>query len=366
MDFAMHYTEEQEKFRQEVLAWIKKNVPEKMKSPIDQDDRTPEYFAFWRERHKELGAKGWLHPTFPKQYGGGGLSPEHESILQEEFVKHRVPGQFTNGLIHAAMLVWGTEEQKQKFLKPMLTGHISAWQKYSEPQSGTDLANCETTAVRDGDEWILNGANQFVTGVQRPHMLYGPAKTDPDAPRHRNLGFFLIPFPHPGVEIADQKMVNNGAQHFIYLRDARVPADHLLGGETQGWQVVNTVLEAEHGGRGQAFPREDAIDAMVTWLQEHKKAGRALGDDPVVLQEAVEAYCEAHALELMNKRTYAFHMGGIEMTWEGSNTGLFTRDSVLRNVGRIRHVYGPYALLGAHDSSVPHGGVQDARQRSDF
>ena len=366
MDFAMHYTEEQEKFRQEVLAWIKKNVPEKMKSPTDQDDRTPEYFAFWRERHKELGAKGWLHPTFPKQYGGGGLSAEHESILQEEFIKHRIPGQFTNGLIHAAMLVWGTEEQKQKFLKPMLTGHISAWQKYSEPQSGTDLANCETTAVRDGDEWILNGSNQFVTGVQRPHMLYGPAKTDPDAPRHRNLGFFLIPFPHPGVEIADQKMVNNGAQHFIYLRDARVPADHLLGGETQGWQVVNTVLEAEHGGRGQAFPREDAIDAMVTWLQEHKKAGRALGDDPVVLQEAVEAYCEAHALELMNKRTYAFHMGGIEMTWEGSNTGLYTRDSVLRNVGRIRHVYGPYALLGSHDSSVPHGGVQDARQRSDF
>ncbi len=366
MDFAMHYTEEQEKFRQEVQEWIKKNVPDNMRSPIDQDDRTEGYFTFWREKHKDLGTRGWLHPTFPKEYGGGGLGGEHEAILQEEFLKNRIPGHFTNGLVHPAVLVWGTEEQKQKFLKPMLTGHISAWQKYTEPQSGTDLANIETTAVKDGDEYILNGSNQFITGVQRPDMLFGPAKTDPDAPRHRNLGFFLIPFPHPGVEIVDQKMVNNGAQHFIYLRDARIPADHLLGGETQGWQVTNTVLEQEHGGRGQAFPRDDVMDRLVEWMQEHKKAGRALGDDTVVQQEAVEAYCESHALELMNKRTYAYHMGGQEMSWEGSNTGLATRDISMRNVGRIRHIYGPYALLASQDPRTPHGGIQDANQRSSF
>ncbi len=366
MDFAMHYTEEQENFRHEVQAWIKRNVPDNMSSPTDQDDRTPEYFKFWREKHKELGAMGWLHPTYPKQYGGGGLSGEHEAILQEEFTHGRVPGHFSSGLIFGAMMVWGTEEQKQKFLKPMLTGHISSWQKYTEPHSGTDLANIQTTAVKDGDEYILNGSNQFVTGVQRPDMLFGPAKTDPDAPRHRNLGFFLIPFPHPGVEIVDQKMVNNGAQHFIYLRDARIPADHLIGGETQGWQVTNTVLEVEHGGRGQAFPRDDVMDALVDWMQEHKKAGRQLGDDPVVQQEAVEAYCDSHCLELMNKRTYAYHMGGIEMSWEGSNTGLATRDIGLRNVGRIRHIYGPYALLASHDPRTPHGGLQDANQRASF
>ena len=109
MDFAMHYTEQQESFRHEVQDWIKKNVPANMKSPIDQDDRTDAYFAFWREKHKDLGARGWLHPTYPKQYGGGGLSGEHEAILQEEFTKNRVPGHFTNGLVHPVLQVWGTE-----------------------------------------------------------------------------------------------------------------------------------------------------------------------------------------------------------------------------------------------------------------
>ncbi len=366
MDFEIHYTPEQEAFRQEVKGWIAKNVPEKWKSPTDQDDRTPEFFAFWREKHKELGDKGWLYPTYPKQYGGGGLTGDHEAILHEEFTKARVPGHFTNGLVHGALMVWGTEEQKQKFLKPMIMGRESGWQKYTEPQSGTDLANIQTTAVKDGDEWVLNGSNQFVTGIERPNWLYGPAKTDPEAPRHRNLGFFMIPFPHPGVEIVNQAMVNNGAQHFIYLHDARVPADHLIGGERQGWQVANTVLEVEHGGRGAIFPRDDETDALLAYMKEHKTKNLNPGTDSVVQQRAVEIYIESHINALFQMRNYSMYMAGTEMTYEGPAGGLFTRDHTLRNVARTRDVMGMYFSLGAKDPLAPHGGILETQQRSSF
>ena len=366
MDFAMHYTEEQEKFRKEVQEWIKKNAPENMRSPIDGDTRNDAFFAFWREKHKELGDKGWLHPTFPKQYGGGGLSGEYESILQEEFIKNQIPGHFSSGQIMAALVVWGTEEQKQKFLKPLLTGRIGGWQKYTEPQSGTDLANCQTTAVKDGDDYILNGSNRFISGVQRPDMIFGPARTDPDAPRHRNLGFFMIPFPHPGVEIVDQKMVNNGAQHFIFLHDARIPADRLLGGENQGWQVLNTVMELEHGGRGVVFPRDDQNESLIKFMQESKAKGEAVGDNPVLQQATAAAYIDSHINGLFQKRNYAYHMDGTEMNWEGPNGALFTRDFALRNVSRTRDIMGMLAHLGSHDPRNVHGAVQETFERGSF
>ena len=234
MDFANTYTEEQDRFRKEVRTWLEENIPEEMKQPIDVDDQTEEQFQFWKEKHKELGAKGWLYPTYPKEHGGRGLTSEHETILEEEFIRHRITRHFHNGLIHSSLLVWGTEDQKQKFLVPKLRGEKSAWQKYSEPQSGADLANYQSTAVRDGDDWILNGSNQFCTGYGRPDWLFGPMRTDDDAPRHRNLGFFMIPFPTPGLEIKEQAMANYGAQHFIYLDNVRVPGDHLIGDDPAG------------------------------------------------------------------------------------------------------------------------------------
>ena len=364
MDFARTYTEEQEQFRKEVRTWLEENIPEEMKRPIDVDNMTEEMFQFWKGKHKELGAKGWLYPTYPKECGGGGLTGEHETILEEEFERSEVIPHFHNQLVHSTLLVWGTEEQKQKFLTPMLKGEESAWQKYSEPQSGADLANYQSTAVRDGDDWILNGSNQFCSGVGRPDWLFGPMRTDDDAPRHRNLGFFLIPFPTPGLEIKEQAMVNNGAQHFIYLDNVRVPGDHLIGDDHQGWQVTNTVLEQEHGGRGQAFPRDEIVDSVVAYMQEHKQKGESPGGDPVVLQTAMAAYVASYVHDLKSMRTYWMYTKGLEMSWEGPSTGLNNRYLRMSHMGRIRDVMGIYAHLGTHDPRAPHGGVQEVFQRT--
>ena len=370
MDFAAPYTEEQEKFRQEVRAWVVENVPENMKSPIDGRDFTKDQFIFWRQKHQELAAKGWLFPTFPKEYGGGGLTGDHETILSEEFQKADVPGNFTNQFVFPALLVWGTEEQKQKFLVPLVKSEKTAWQKFTEPGSGADLANYQSKAVRDGDDWLLSGQNVFVSGrprpeweVDAPNYLFGPMMTDPDAPRHRNLGFFMVPVPAQGLEIREQALLNGFDQHAIFLDNVRVSGDHLIGGDHQGWQVSNTSLEQEHGGRGRAAPRDEAVENLLSYVRDTKHNGGTLGSDPVVQQQTMNSVIEAHVQNVLVKRTYWMYQAHMDISYQGNLSNVHGRESSLRTAERVRDVMGMFALVDGKDSAASHGGAQEVNQR---
>ncbi|MDO8751085.1 MAG: acyl-CoA dehydrogenase family protein [Dehalococcoidia bacterium] len=366
MDFTeVAVSKEMEEFRKEVRDWLEANVPEEMKIPIDPEERGEERHHFWRQKGKELGAKGWLNPVFPKQYGGGGLTPEHERIIREEFRRHRSPFRGTE-FVYSALLVWATEEQKQKFLVPMLKGEIVAWQKSTEPHSGSDLASYQSTAVRDGDEWVLNGSNVFISGQGRPDLLWGPMETDKQAPRHRNLGFFMIPYPRPGLEISNQNLVNGSEQHFIFLTDVRVPADHLIGGDHQGWQVANTGLEQEHGGQGSIFQRENEVEGLIRYMQQKRRAQQSPGGDLVSQQTAIDVYIENHISNLFNIRTRWMYHSRQEMSWEGPSAFVFDRVSGFRQVARIRDVMGMDSLLGTKESRAYDGGRQEVFQRASF
>ncbi len=371
MDFALPYTEEQQAFRKDVRAWLETNIPQEMRVPVDNRDYTEVQFEFWRGKQKELVKKGWLYPTFPKEYGGGGLTGDHESILMEEF--HRIGGVPTpSALLNlATLLVWATEAQKQKFLVPLLKAEQTSWQKFTEPQSGADLANYQTRAVRDGDDWVITGQNVFVSGSPRPswkaggpNYLWGPAMTDPNAPRHRNLGYFMIPYPTPGLEIREQNLVSGHDQHFIFLDNVRVPGDHLIGGDHQGWQVANTTLEQEHGGRGQAFPADEVVDNLVAYTKGTKLDGATLGKDAVVQQITMDAVIDSHRNSLLAKRTYAMYMSRQEVVYEGNVGNVHGRESSLRTTSRVRDVMGLYALLSTRDPLAPHHGEQEVIQRS--
>jgi len=364
MDFTLPYSEEQQKFRKEVRTWLDENIPAAMREPIDSRDFTEEQYKWWRGTHKKLAAKGWLYPTFPKEYGGGGLDADHDTILQEEYLRiggMRAPNAV---LITSTLLVWATEAQKQKFLVPMLKGEISSFQKFTEPQSGADLANYQTKAVRDGDDWVITGQNVFVSGRSSPDFLWGPAVTDSSAPRHRNLGFFMIANPSPGLEIRNQNLVNGAEQHFIFLDGVRVPGDHLIGGDHQGWQVANTTLELEHGGGGTAFPRDVVVDDMMEYARTTKRDGSTVGKDPVVQQAAAQAYLESHINGLFAKRTYWMYQAHKEIVYEGNESSVWGRESSLRITSRVRDIYGMYAMLGTRDPRAPHGGEQEVFQRS--
>jgi alkylation response protein AidB-like acyl-CoA dehydrogenase len=366
MDFTQVYSEEQERFREEVRGWLEENVPEKMKKPYDMHEFTEEQYLFWREKHKELAKKGWLWPTSPKEYGGGGLTGDHETIIEEEFARAQACRSFSRGHVHDTLMVWGTEEQRQKFLRPFLTGEKITWQKLTEPQSGADLANVQSRAVRDGDDWILNGQNVFIGDTYGPDYITGPMVTDPDAPRHRNLGYFVIPVPSPGLTMRHMDVITagvGGKKNAIFLENVRVPGDHLIGGDHQGWQVMSTHLEREHGGGGKAFPRDEQMENLLEYVRETEQDGSSLGSDPVVQQAAMDVYIRSHVQSLMLKRTYWMYQNRLQIQSEGSLADVHGRLS--KDYIKVLDVMGMYSLLGTNEPRAPHGGFQEVQQRAE-
>ena len=364
MDFALPYTEEQERFRQEVRAWLAENVDEDMKEPVDPEmDFTDELGEYWREKYKEIAAKGWLYPTFPTEYGGGGLTGDHETIIEEEFNRARIPAHVNNILAVPAIMVWGTEEQKRKFLPPILSAEEVCWQKFTEPKGGADLADYQSKAVRDGDDWLLTGSNVFIGAHGKTEWLFGPMLTDPDAPRHRNLGFFMIPVPSEGLTINEMDLLIGHRKRAIFLDNVRVPGDHLIGGDHQGWQVANTSLEQEHGGRGRAFPRDKVVDNLVDFAKGTSQDGGVVGSDPVAQQSTMENVIESHIHSLLLKRTFWMYQNQMQINYEGNVANVYGRESSLRIAWRVRDVMGMYALLGTKEPGAPHEGAQEVNQR---
>jgi len=366
-------TPEMETFRQEVQTWIKENVPDDMRMPLgtqhgiiryeEAGDRAPEMTAFWNEKHLELGRKGWLYPTYPQQYGGGGLTGDHESIIHEEFRKGGVLPHHSGGTTIEPILVWGTEEQKQKFVAPLLRGEKTCHQKLTEPQSGSDQANVLNRAVRDGDEWVITGQNTFISTFDGVNFLSGQALTDSEAPRHRNTGFFIVSNPSPGLSIVPMSLVGVNVQNFVFMDEVRVPADHLIGGPNQGWQVMGTVMESEHTGSGGVAFQDSVVTNLIDYMQQSRKGKTPTKSDPVLQEKALDAWIDDHIHSLFSTRNHWLVQNKETMSWQGANNGLFNRQRVIRAKAKVRDVMGMYANINKHDPLAPYGGMQELEMR---
>jgi alkylation response protein AidB-like acyl-CoA dehydrogenase len=276
MDFELHYTEEQEAFRAEVRAWLEANMP-RVELPPDTADLTEEHYAIGRAFRRQLGAKGWLAPTWPKEFGGGGLTPDHAVVLNEELARYDTPALGDLGLVVSApaILVHGNDEQKRRYLPGIIKGEVITWQVFTEPEAGSDLASLKTRGVRDGDDYLINGQKQFVgTGIT-PDYLYTLVNTDPSGPRQENLSVFMVPAQSNGVTIQSMDLIAGGTKRFVFFDNVRVPADTLIGRENEGWWVAQTTLDLEHGGSGV----DDTPDGRVKLLEQvikYLKEGEAL------------------------------------------------------------------------------------------
>ena len=328
--------------------------------PRSIDDET---YAYFREVHRGLGRLGWLYPTYPKEYGGGGLSGDHEMVIVEELARRRIPAHFSNGLVLPTILVWGTEEQKRRFLPGLLSGETIAYQTFSESHAGSDLAAIASAAVRDGDGWVLNGHKLFITGLRTPDLLFGPFVTVPGGERHHNLGYFLVPVPTEGVRIEQMVLLNGPGQKLIHFDDARVTADHLLGGETDGWRVAATTLEQEHGGRGAAFTPDVDTEELLAHIRSGTRNGGPLAESPLVRIAAMDNYIESNINRLFETRNFWMYVTKQEMTYHGPQSALWRKESKVRSATREREIMGPLALLDGADSGAPFGGAPEVRQR---
>jgi len=364
MDFRYHYTDEQETFRTEVRDYLSANIPEDMRSPVDARlSLTQEQYKFWRVMHQQLAAKGWMYPTYPAEYGGGGLSGDHETIIMEEFERAGVVRDFTNALCLPTLMVWANEEQKHQFLTPLLKCEKVAFQNFSEPEAGSDLASLQSRAERDGDDWIITGTKTWVSGHGDPDWLFGPIVTDQDAPRHRNLGYFMIPSPAEGLSIQRLDLLTGHDQQFIFMDHVRVAGDHLIGGDHQGWQVAQSTLEIEHGGRGVAFPKDEPLENLIDYVETASNGEGALAEDPVVQQLAMEAVIDSQINALFQRRNYHLYQAREEMTYHGSQSSLWRKTFNMTNADRAREIMGMYSMTGVDEPTAPYKGQPEVYQR---
>src|SRR5881227_2065488 len=293
-------------FRKEVRAWLEENMrgAEHLRWSASWSTReNDEEYKFRRGLAEKLGAKGWLFPIYPNEYGGAGLTVDHQMVLETELFKYGLNLShvfYTLARIVAPVLIrWGTQEQKREFLPPITRAEICVWQVLTEPHGGSDVANCQTKAIRDGDDYVVNGQKVMVGHHLPPDYLWTLVCTNPQGKRHENLGWLHIPANLPGITIQDMYLMM-GIKNAVFFDDVRVPAKYLVGGENNGWEVSSTHMELEHGGGG-SVTGDPAIDRLLTYCQETRRGGKPLIADPHVREILAEAFIESHAVRLMNQ-----------------------------------------------------------------
>jgi len=239
-------------FREETKDWLEANCPPEMRKPGDVcwGGRNPQFShpdqKLWLER---MGDKGWTCPTWPSEYGGGGLSKEENKILQEEmgFIGARMPlGSFGIWMLGPALLEFATEEQKKEHLPGIVKGKFWWCQGYSEPGSGSDLASLSTKAVEEGDNYVINGQKIWTSYADRADKIFCLVRTGPQEPKHDGISFLLIDMDQPGVTTRPITLIS-GKSPFCetFFDDALAPKKDLVGGLNKGWTVAKRLLEHE-------------------------------------------------------------------------------------------------------------------------
>ena len=303
-------TKELQEFRAEVSAWMKENKPADPGFLLPQtfmEVGTEEQLEFLIKWQRKVYDAGYIGLSWPKEYGGGGLTQAYQRIADEEMARYRVPIMFnTIGLCWAGPLIvkQGTDAEKQKYLKGILTAEDIWCQGFSEPDHGSDLGNAQTTAVRDGDEYIINGTKIWTTFGNYAKYMILLARTNPNAERkYAGLSFFLAPMTVPGVKaVPIRKITGEYGFTETFFDNARIPADCLMGEEGQGWLIAMQTLQFERtaeGGQATLYAAERIImDDLLKTLKTITRDGEPILNDPVVRDNLVQFLMEEKALRL--------------------------------------------------------------------
>jgi alkylation response protein AidB-like acyl-CoA dehydrogenase len=283
----------EEEFRDTLRSWIAENHPGK------EPEGDEASFAFRREWQRKLNDRGWAGLTWPTEYGGAGATQIEQAILFEEFARSRAP-QMANvlGLTMGGptVIAHGTDEQKRRYLEPILSAEEIWCQGFSEPGSGSDLASVKTRAVRDGDEWLVTGQKVWTTLAHEAKWCMLVARTDPDAPKHQGLSYFLMDMEQDAVQVRPLRQITGESEfNELFMEEARIPHENIVGGEGNGWAVAITTLMHERATL--AFGLQVAVKLWLRELMDAARKGRA-SRDPIVRDRLAQLYIEAEVLRL--------------------------------------------------------------------
>jgi alkylation response protein AidB-like acyl-CoA dehydrogenase len=304
------YPSEAEEFRTEIRAWLEENLPDGWFEP--DFEMTPEERAEFNEAWPaKLYAGGWICATWPKEYGGKGLTLMQGVVLAEEFARAKAPLRadfFGDTLVGPTILQWGTEEQKKEYLPKIMRGEMRWCQGFSEPDSGSDLASLKTTAVLDGDEWVINGQKVWTTQAQFADYCFLLARTDPDVVKQAGISYLLVPMKQPGIEVRPITQPDGTAEfNEVFFADARCPEANVVGGLNNGWAVANTTLGFERGQSATTGYRR--FEEELRLLIDAAQANGAI-DDPLIRQRLARYHTKVQITRINGLRTLTVAVTG--------------------------------------------------------
>jgi alkylation response protein AidB-like acyl-CoA dehydrogenase len=358
---------EEAAFRGQVRAFIAENLPPSFRT------REPEWAMFntargrnpvppednraWRKR---LAAKGWIAPAWPKEYGGAGMSIAEQFIFNEEMAEARAPGAggIAVGWGGPTIMTHGTEEQKRRFLPGILSGEETWCQGFSEPGAGSDLASLQTRAVRDGDDYVINGQKIWTSGAHLSQYMILLARTDPDAPKHRGISYFVLDMKSPGINI--QPLINVLGDHSfnqVFFDNVRVPRANLIGEENRGWYVGATTLDFERSSIATSVQMGQTVREFVAFARSAPDGVNRLRRMPALRLEIAERAVEAQTARLLSYQVISMQKRGLIPNKEASVAKLYTSELDQRMMATGMRLLGLYGqLMDRADPHAPLGG----------
>ena len=307
----LEFTPEEQAFRDEVRAFIAENYPKHLGDVGLREDLSREDFLAW---HKILGEKGWSVPAWPTQYGGTGWTPTQRYIWSEENARVNavMPLPFGVSMVGPVIYTFGNEEQKARHLPGIRSGEVWWCQGYSEPGAGSDLASLKTTAVRDGDHYVINGQKTWTTLAQYADWGFFLCRTDPDAAKpQEGISFILVDMKTPGVEVKPIKLLDGGYEvNETWLTDVRVPVENLVGEENKGWTYAKFLLAHERSGIAGVARSKRGVEKLREIAANETLDGAPLIEDFDFARKVSQLEIDLAALEITELRTLAGEQAG--------------------------------------------------------
>jgi alkylation response protein AidB-like acyl-CoA dehydrogenase len=325
MDFRL--TKEEEAIKQEFVAFfeaeMKNAPPEYGNGGLEGVYNTDEGFEFHKYMARKLGEKGWLSMAWPKDCGGRDASIMEQVIFDEVRGYYNAPGVdgFAVGMFAPTLIAGATEEQKKRLLPPIAKGEAFYCQGWSEPDAGSDLASVTTTAIKEGDHYIVNGQKTWTTGGHKADSMFLLARTDPDSKRGMGLSVFHLPMDVPGLEVRpllymDGKHVYNE----VFFNDVKIPVSDLIGVEGEGWNLTRQTMNFERSGAGGFSGAKAYLERIIEYTKSTKRDGKLLSKDPIARQKIAKMFIDSEVGQTLAYKISWMHQ-------KGDFTGLVTAAS---------------------------------------
>jgi alkylation response protein AidB-like acyl-CoA dehydrogenase len=348
-------TKEEAAFRLDVRSFIEDKLPREFYTPEYREryqeeeavlDTSDPPLARWQQA---IADKGWIAPHWPREYGGAGMSFVEQFIFNEEMATAGAP--FVGGLgvqlIGPTLIMYGTDEQKKQHLPGITSGKVWWCQGFSEPGAGSDLASLQTRAVRDGDEYVINGQKIWTSGAHLADWMFLLARTDSNAPKHKGISMLLLDMKSPGITV--RPLISITGDHGfneVFFEDVRTPVGNLIGEENRGWYIATTLLDFERSNIRGTVKISKTVDNLVAYVRERKDANDAgTAAHEAIRMELADRYVEGALAKMMSRRIVAIQQRGDVANYEASLNKLFFAHAEQRVYATGMKILGLYGGL---------------------